>query len=117
MWLILSHIPIRALTVPQILAANPLSMLFDSNVTGFHSELQTANDASTSQKWDKTSDGSTSIKPDKPQGWQGTYTQDPSSLSCNDFKGSIVAGVTISCNDSASVLWLVYAETLKVVLD
>src|ERR1700720_1321533 len=26
------------------------------------------------------------------------------SLSCNDFKGSIVAGVTLSCNDSASVV-------------
>ena len=61
-------------------------------MTGFHSELQTAND------------GSTSIKQDKPRGWRGTYTQDPSSLSCNDFKGSIVAGVTLSCNDSASVV-------------
>ena len=68
-------------------------MLFDSNVTGFHSELQTANDGSTSQKRDKTSDGSTLIKQDKPRGWRGTYTQDPSSLSCNDFKGSIVAGL------------------------
>jgi len=73
-------------------------------VTGFHSELQTANDGSTSQKRDETSDGSTSIKQDKPRGWRGTYTQDPSSLSCNDFKGSIVAGVTLSCNDSASVV-------------
>ena len=73
-------------------------------MTGFHSELQTANDGSTSQKQDETSDGSTSIKQDKPRGWRGTYTQDPSSLSCNDFKGSIVAGVTLSCNDSASVV-------------
>ena len=71
--------------------ANPLSMLSDSNMTGFHSELQTA------------SDGSTSIKQDKPRGWRGTHIQDPS-LFCNDFKGSIVASVMLSCNDSGSVV-------------